>query len=381
MSFLHSSIFYVHLATFFRVAYLNLIKYPSFSRVMPTLFFLGVLVFFWIILLIGRLLDEILFIGYRKIDLKNPFFIISNPRSGTTFLHGLISLDKERFVHMKLYHALLPSVSILKLINLIGFIDNFIGSPLKWGLDKIENKLFDNWQKIHPLGFNKPEEDEPIFILAMVTPVYFLLCPFVKEIDYLKLMDTIDEESKEKMMNYYENSLKRLVYVIGKDKVLLTKNALASGRIKSFYKRFPSANYVYIYRKPDTNISSLVSILEIAWKAHSPLLLKDSIYLKQIALMGVDFYKHFLNSSKRMDATKLLSINFDDLVVDPYRQIELIYNYFNIEMTPAYKTILKEKTTSQKKYKSKHVHNLNNCGITQKDLKHIMPEVYKHYDK
>ena len=117
------------------------------------------------------------------------------------------------------------------------------------------------------------------------------------------------------MMNYYENSLKRLVYVIGKDKVLLTKNALASGRIKSFYKRFPSANYVYIYRKPDTNISSLVSILEMAWQTHSPLLLKDSIYLKQIALMGVDFYKHFLNSSKKINADRLLTINFDELII------------------------------------------------------------------
>lgn len=379
MSFLHSSIFYVHLVTFFRVAYLNVIKYPSLSRFLPTFFFLGVLLLFWIVLLVGRLLDEILFIGYRKIDLKNPFFIISNPRSGTTFLHGLISLDKERFVHMKLYHALFPSISILKLINLIGVIDNFIGSPLKWLLDKIENKLFDNWQKIHPLGFNKPEEDEPIFILAMVTPVYFLLCPFVKEIDYLKLMDNIDEESKEKMMNYYENSLKRLVYVIGKDKVLLTKNALASGRIKSFYKRFPSANYVYIYRNPGANISSLVSILEMAWKAHSPLLLKDSIYLKQIALMGVDFYKHFLNSSRKINTDRLLTINFDELIVDPYKQIELIYNYFNIEMVPTYKKTLKEKIAAQKKYKSKHIHALDNCGITQKDLKNIMPEVYKHY--
>ena len=79
--------------------------------------------------------------------------------------------------------------------------------------------------------------------------------------------------------------------------------------------------------------------------------------------------QYLLDSSSKMNADRLLTIHFDELVLDPYKQIELIYNYFNIEMTPTYKKVVKEKITAQKKYKSKHNHTLDNCGITQKDLK------------
>jgi len=43
------------------------------------------------------LLDDLFFSDYRKIAIKQPVFIIGNPRSGTTFLHRLMAQDQERF--------------------------------------------------------------------------------------------------------------------------------------------------------------------------------------------------------------------------------------------------------------------------------------------
>ena len=79
-------------------------------------------------------------------------------------------------------------------------------------LKKIEDVLFLDWQKIHPLGFTKPEEDEPIFILSMVTPVYYLLCPFVQDLSYLTNMDKMSQSTINNMMSFYKNSLKS-VYI------------------------------------------------------------------------------------------------------------------------------------------------------------------------
>src|SRR5688572_9207818 len=54
-----------------------------------------------LISLIFRLLDEIFYHGYKKIHIKQPVFIIANPRSGTTYLHRLVALDDERFTYTK----------------------------------------------------------------------------------------------------------------------------------------------------------------------------------------------------------------------------------------------------------------------------------------
>lgn len=69
--------------------------------------FLGFLGF----VLIGRLLDRLLFPGFRRQPLKEPVFIIAPPRSGTTLTQNLLSLDAERFVHLKLYQTIFPSVT------------------------------------------------------------------------------------------------------------------------------------------------------------------------------------------------------------------------------------------------------------------------------
>src|SRR5580704_1043802 len=64
--------------------------------------------------LVFRIVDEIFFRGYRKVQIKEPVFIISNPRSGTTFLHRLISLDEENFIYTKNAHTFQMTASFVK---------------------------------------------------------------------------------------------------------------------------------------------------------------------------------------------------------------------------------------------------------------------------
>ena len=44
---------------------------------------------------IGFALDEILFRGYRDIEIRQPTFVLGVPRSGTTFLHRLLAHDPQ----------------------------------------------------------------------------------------------------------------------------------------------------------------------------------------------------------------------------------------------------------------------------------------------
>src|SRR4051794_24091992 len=55
---------------------------------------------------IARWLDPVFYPAFEHTAVTAPVFVIATPRSGTTFLHHLLSLDDERFVSFKLYQTL-----------------------------------------------------------------------------------------------------------------------------------------------------------------------------------------------------------------------------------------------------------------------------------
>lgn len=57
------------------------------------------------------LLDELLFPDHRRIEVRAPVFIVSNFRGGTTFLHRLLALDRDRFCTMQMWEVLLAPPS------------------------------------------------------------------------------------------------------------------------------------------------------------------------------------------------------------------------------------------------------------------------------
>ncbi|MEX0595492.1 MAG: hypothetical protein WD512_03250, partial [Candidatus Paceibacterota bacterium] len=103
------SIFYYHHQTALKLVYYNCVKNFSFPRLIFTRIFLFLHFFGVFFISFGRLVDEVFFRGYKKVDLNAPVFIISNPRCGTTFLHRLFCLDEDRYTFSLLYHTLLPS--------------------------------------------------------------------------------------------------------------------------------------------------------------------------------------------------------------------------------------------------------------------------------
>ena len=79
-----------------------------------------------VIFLFFRLLDEIFHRGYRKVQIKQPVFIIANPRSGTTFLHRLMALDEEQFVYTKQAHTFFMTSSFVQFYYVFRWLDRKI---------------------------------------------------------------------------------------------------------------------------------------------------------------------------------------------------------------------------------------------------------------
>ena len=160
---------------------------------------------FWPILLTVSLvniiflgLDNILF-DFNKIKIKKPIFIIGFPRSGTTFLHKVLSSDTQ-FTTPKLWELLFaPSITQKYIFKFIFIFFkpikalSFLLKPLSIYKSKIHN--------IHEIKLNNPEEDYLAFIPYAACFILILFFP-IKEI--WKLIDfdqSYSTKSKNKLMS------------------------------------------------------------------------------------------------------------------------------------------------------------------------------------
>ena len=76
-------------------------------------------------------LDDILFPGHKTQPVEKPLFILGNLRSGSTFLHRLLSRDSETFTSLTIWDIYLtPSVTQKKITQFFSRLDNKLGGHL-----------------------------------------------------------------------------------------------------------------------------------------------------------------------------------------------------------------------------------------------------------
>jgi hypothetical protein len=70
-------------------------------------------------------LDDIFFPGHKTQPVEKPLFILGNLRSGSTFLHRLLSRDSQTFTSLTIWDIYLtPSVTQKKITQLVSRLDN-----------------------------------------------------------------------------------------------------------------------------------------------------------------------------------------------------------------------------------------------------------------
>lgn len=330
-------------------------------------------------MILFRLLDEILFFGYRKTAFKDPVFIISNPRSGTTYLHNLFCLDEKRFTYFRLYHTFFPSILFYKFIKLLIKIDSHIGWIMKKFFNRIEEYFFGSWDGVHTLRFEQSEEDEGIFTLQMMSPAIGLFCPWFNKMDWIVILDNLDEKKKKKMMSFYKNTLQRFVYAWGEGKTLLVKNVLSTGRINMMLESFPNAKIIYPVRSPYNTIPSIISMFTAPWRIIAPSIPKDSPEFRAWGDISISYYLHFTKIIDSLNPANFYTFNYNDLINDPYALMMAIYNHFDLEVEKEFDSALLEACNMNKKYKSIHKYTLEEYGFSKEIINRRLHPFFERY--
>ena len=268
-------------------------------------------------------------------DMEAPVFILGVPRSGTTLLHSLLSLDTERFFVCSTFCAGFPSCFL--------FFEK-LGKRLFSGVLS-ETRPMDNME----LHFDLPQEDE----LATCLLTGFQCSP------YLSLYFPRDEKefreyqtfrnSGKREINTWTSAFKVLIKKLKMREVismiekglnpnifhrrLLLKSPCHTGRARLLTKLFPNAKFVFIHRHP---MEVFLSGAHMASTTYGYCFLQrpsDKELQEYILRQGEILIGEYLScvDDGILGDHNSCEISFDQLTSNPETTIKKIYSSLNFD--------------------------------------------------
>lgn len=331
----------------------------------------------------GFLLDDVFFRRYRQAEVKQPVFIVGNPRSGTTFLQRLIARDTENFTCMRTWEILLaPSITQRKVVWALATLDRWLGSPLHKRLAELE-KCWRERNVVHKVSLWAPEEDQYLFLHIWSTLAIWTFSGIVDEAGPYTFFDTqVPEVEKERVMDFYQRCMQRHLCAYGGDHSrsvhYLSKNPSASSKIDTLYRSFPDAKVIYLVRNPLDVIPSYISLLDYTWDIFGAV--PDGHKSRDYVLdMARHWYSYPLERLKSAPQDSYVVVNFEDLVDDPERTVTGIYRRFGIEIGPSFARVLQEATERARNYSSRHEYSLGRVGLTREQIVAEYADVFERF--
>ncbi len=327
------------------------------------------------------LLDEVFYPAYHEIKIKQPVFIIGNPRSGTTFLQRLLAKDSHSFISMRTWEIFgAPSILMRKIFHCAAKIGRAIGVPISKRIKRLE-RLWQESDAIHRLELRAPEEDENLLIHIFSTMKIWSFAAMLDEVyPYIYHNEKISLEDKQRIMDFYESCIQRHLFDHGGTaKHYLSKNPNFSPMIDTLLTRFPDAKFIYLIRNPLDAVPSHISLKEREWQMlGSPL---EEYACRDLILDASEhWYNYPLQKLKELPENQAIVVKFDDLVSDAEDTVKRIYDRFGLTVSSGYLKILQRETIRARNYQSQHIYSLSEMGVNREQLRERFKDVMLEFD-
>lgn len=328
------------------------------------------------------ILDELIFPGFKDVEIKKPMFVLGVPRSGSTLFLRLLAQDQKNFATTKFWEIIFaPSILQRKFFGLLGNLDTRLGGLLTWPIRKIDTWMFASSKKIHQVGLYLYEEDAILLIWCVSTFFVFFAYPYMDQFEeYLHFDDKMPEKDKKYIMRYYKKCMQRHLYYHGPHKRLLSKNPTFAPWVRTLQKTFPDAVFVNTVRTPFQQIPSIYSFMVYFISQFGGDFLKVPNFKSVVLEVIKNFYLNPVNSLKKMDEDKYMFMMFDDMVTDLDGSIRSVYKKFDLDLGPEFEKILQKKVESSKHYKSGHEYSLEQFGLTPQLILDHYKEIFEEFN-
>lgn len=303
-------------------------------------------------------IDWILFPRFKKQIIKNPIFIASLPRTGTTnLLHSFTSIDSP-FTAMSLWEIILaPSIIQKKIYRFFWFYLPFF---LKKVVKNFDKKIFKKLNNLHRISFFKKEEDEMIMMWALASAYMSFFYPESNVMrDLFRFeMGGISEKRKLRVIKIYHRMVQRHLYALGEEtnKRFLSKNPSMAARIETISIFFPDAKIIVIERDPCNIFPSTEVLQKLLFNIATDVPISN-IEKKAIYKILEDFRLNLQLTLVKKKTLPFIVIRFNDLINNRDIVFKALLKWMDCENT---EILIADKTV----HKTKALYNpLNNSEL------------------
>jgi omega-hydroxy-beta-dihydromenaquinone-9 sulfotransferase len=295
---------------------------------------------------------------------NGPLIIIGHWRSGSTYLHQLLTYDHNGTVPTN-FQTTLPDSFLVS--------EKYYKPVMKFLMGKKYTRPFDNII----LDVDGPQEEEfAILKMCGLSPLTKLIYPdssrfFLEDFSDYELNGDVYEEWKNAMTEF----CKKLT--LTKPKRIVLKNPFHSMRIQTLLRLFPNAKFIHIHRNPLDVIPSTVNMWNIVGRQN----IMRGKFAKATTENIVEILDRLLTyihkCSLDLPAESYCEIRYENLESDPVTEIKKAYRKLELPFTPEFEEAIKKNLVNDFK---KNIYSLSeeNRKFISGKLKHHMERLGYH---
>ena len=212
-------------------------------------------------------LDELLYSDYHNVDIKEPVFFLTAPRSGSIQLCQYLEEDKENFIIPTIAEVLVPYIWYWKL-----FIPTLAGLGIKHPHSDITNTFGMEVKKRATIDLGKAGAFDALVGMWHIKPFcYYLGSSFMKwGYSYAKLEEPMDEKFYDSLLLFTSHVVRKVIYLRGKPKQCMLLKIHFLRAAKTLQKQYPDAKFFTVVRQPLDRFQSFINFLKVLVATDGP---------------------------------------------------------------------------------------------------------------
>ena len=335
-------------------------------------------------------LDDLLFSGYQNTEIKEPLFLLGQPRSGTTMLETLLSEDEERCCSMLLYEMRYPYLSIQYAVDLANSMDQkFFGGMgyklvLASGLLSILDETGER-KDMRRLRYDLPDEDDLVFFCH--TFCHFLWAGFFPQAEMVKFNHRFSElphTTRLRYMDLHRKAIQKVLYRRGNGRRYLAKWVAGwNGQLDEAKLVYPDAKYVVVARDPKESLRSWMKLQGLlAYQLTGNNVMRNHPDLREVIIQeNIQWFHKEIEFCRETSRKDLLVLRYTDIVQNIPEQIKYLYAFLDqkIEKGSKFHNILLTSKRKQHNHKKTRI-NPEDELISEKRIETEFPNLLKELE-
>ena len=297
-----------------------------------------------------------------------PVFILGINRSGTTLLHRLLARDM-RFWALRLYELIKPVLRAGGYDTVAGTPDDPRRAHVEEGYDAVE--IFKAMEGIHPVDFDEPEEDFPIFKMSFKSWTFAAQFHVPDYARWLAASGLDDAYAYHHRMVRHFAWQRRQATPDHRGQWLL-KMPFHLRELETLIETYPDALFIQTHRAPSVALASWNSLVGRARSVSMEPQAPEELGIEQLGFMS-----NMLNGATRFRLAhpelehRWIDLAYADVVRDPMAAARAVYDRFGWRLEPSAVVEMEtwlSRQSERRLRETRHRYRLDDYGLTPEEV-------------